>query len=140
VIAAPAAEPAPQPQIVEQQPVVAAVAPAADSAAVEPAPVAAAPQPAEAAEVADVAEATQASQAPSASRASFNGGVSAEALKPVLEQAGLVWVNTDAAKLRAAQEAAAQTVKPPRVVRERKPLPPVDSAPMQQVETGKHPQ
>ncbi|MFM0688263.1 Rne/Rng family ribonuclease [Paraburkholderia strydomiana] len=137
VIAAPAAEPAPQPQIVEQKPVVAAVAPAADSAAVEPAPVAAAPQ---AAEVADVAEATQASQAPSASRASFNGGVSAEALKPVLEQAGLVWVNTDADKLRAAQEAAAQTVKPPRVVRERKPLPPVDSAPMQQVETGKHPQ
>ncbi|WP_087752814.1 Rne/Rng family ribonuclease [Paraburkholderia caledonica] len=140
VIAAPAAEPAPQPQIVEQKPVVAAVAPAADSAAVEPAPVAAAPQAAEVAEVADVAEATQASQAPSASRASFNGGVSAEALKPVLEQAGLVWVNTDADKLRAAQEAAAQTVKPPRVVRERKPLPPVDSAPMQQVETGKHPQ
>jgi ribonuclease E len=137
VIAAPAAEPAPQPQIVEPKPVVAAVAPAAESAAVEPAPVAAAPQ---VAEVADVAETTQASQAPSASRASFNGGVSAEALKPVLEQAGLVWVNTDADKLRAAQEAAAQTVKPPRVVRERKPLPPVDTAPMQQVETGKHSQ
>jgi ribonuclease E len=66
--------------------------------------------------------------------------VSAEALKPVLEQAGLVWVNTDAAKLRAAQEAAAQTIKPARVVRERKPLAPLDSAPMEQVETGKHPQ
>ena len=42
--------------------------------------------------------------------------------------------------LRAAQEVAAQTVKPARVARERKPLPPLDSAPMQQVETGQHPQ
>jgi ribonuclease E len=49
-------------------------------------------------------------------------------------------VNTDADKLRAAQEAASQTVKPARAVRERKPLPPLDSAPMQQVETDKHPQ
>jgi ribonuclease E len=49
-------------------------------------------------------------------------------------------VNTDADKLLAAQEAAAQTVKPARRVRERKPLPPLDNAPMQQVETGKHPQ
>jgi ribonuclease E len=67
-------------------------------------------------------------------------GVSADALKPVLEQAGLVWVNTDADKLRVAQEAAAQTVKPARAVRERKPLPPLDNAPMQQVETDKHSQ
>ncbi|WOD19264.1 Rne/Rng family ribonuclease [Paraburkholderia kirstenboschensis] len=138
VIVAPVAEPAPQPEIVEPKPVVAAVAPAVESAAVEPAPVAVAPQ--QAAKAVEAAEAAQASQAPSASRASFNGGVSAEALKPVLEQAGLVWVNTDADKLRAAQEAAAQTVKPPRVVRERKPLPPLDTAPMQQVETDKHPQ
>ncbi|CAB3806548.1 Ribonuclease E [Paraburkholderia ultramafica] len=108
-----AGAPAPQAEIVAAQPAV--VAPAAEPAAIEPAPVAAAPQ------------------------APRSGAVSAEALKPVLEQAGLVWVNTDAAKLRAAQEAAAQTIKPARVVRERKPLPPLDSAPMQQVETGKHP-
>ncbi|WP_341314717.1 Rne/Rng family ribonuclease [Paraburkholderia sp. IMGN_8] len=115
-VEAPAVQPAPQAEIVEPQPVVAAVAPAAEPAVVEPAPVAAAPQ---------------------APRKSY---VSEESLQPVLEQAGLVWVNTDANKLRAAQEAAAQTTKPARVVRERKPLPPLDSAPMQQVETGKHSQ
>ncbi|PRY03283.1 Rne/Rng family ribonuclease [Paraburkholderia sp. BL25I1N1] len=120
VVQAPAVQPALQAEIVEPQPVVAAVAPAAESAAIEPAPVAVAPQAAQ--------------QAPR------QAAVSAEALQPVLEQAGLVWVNTDADKLRAAQEAAAQTTKPARVVRERKPLPPLDSAPMQQVETGGHPQ
>ncbi|CAE6698850.1 Ribonuclease E [Paraburkholderia domus] len=120
VVEAPAAQPARQADIFEAQPVVAAVAPAVEAvvepAAVEPAPVAAAPQ------------------------APRNAGVSAEALKPVLEQAGLVWVNTDADKLRAAQEAAAQVAKPVRVGRERKPLPPAETAPMQMVETGKHPQ
>lgn len=116
VVGAPAAQPAPQAEIVEPQPVIAAVAPAVEPAAVEPAPVAAAPQ------------------------TPRNGGVSEEALKPVLEQAGLVWVNTDADKLRAAQEAAAQAAKPVRVGRERKALPPVETAPMQMVETGKHPQ
>ncbi|WP_168794823.1 Rne/Rng family ribonuclease [Paraburkholderia aromaticivorans] len=115
VVEAPVVQPAPQAEIVEPQPVVAAAAPVAEPAAVEPAPVA--PQ-----------------QAPR------HGAVPAEALKPVLEQAGLVWVNTDADKLRAAQEVAAQTVKPARVARERKPLPPLDGAPMQQVETGQHPQ
>lgn len=121
VVEVPAAQPARQADIFEAQPVVAAVAPAVEAvvepAAVEPAPVAVA--------------------APQAPR---NAGVSAEALKPVLEQAGLVWVNTDADKLRAAQEAAAQAAKPVRVGRERKALPPVETAPMQMVETGKHPQ
>jgi ribonuclease E len=120
VVEAPAAQPPRQADIFEAQPVVAAVAPAveavAEPAAVEPAPVAAAPQ------------------------APRHAAVSAEALKPVLEQAGLVWVNTDADKLRAAQEAAAQAAKPVRVGRERKALPPVETAPMQMVETGKHPQ
>src|SRR5471032_2917593 len=60
-----------------------------------------------------------------------------EALKPMLDTAGLVWVNTDADKLRAAREVAAQAEAPKRVVRERKRLPPPDAAPMQQVETGK---
>ncbi|WP_213294168.1 Rne/Rng family ribonuclease [Paraburkholderia sacchari] len=63
----------------------------------------------------------------------------ADTLRPMLESAGLEWVNTDAAKLRAAQDAAAQVVKPARVPRERKPLPPADSAPMQQVETTRQP-
>ncbi|WP_144137848.1 Rne/Rng family ribonuclease [Paraburkholderia sp. BCC1884] len=123
-IEAPAVQPAPQAEIVEAQPLVAAAAPVVEPvaapAAVEPAPVAAAPQ-----------------AAPATPR---QAAVSAEALKPVLEQAGLVWVNTDADKLRAAQEASAQTAKPARVVRERKPLPVLDSEPMQQVETGKHSQ
>jgi ribonuclease E len=65
---------------------------------------------------------------------------SAESLKSMLETAGLVWVNTDADKLRAAQEAASQAVRPARVPRERKALPPADTTPMQQVETVKHPQ
>ncbi|NML29538.1 Rne/Rng family ribonuclease [Paraburkholderia antibiotica] len=117
VVAAPAAEPAPQAEIVEPQPVV-----TTEPAAVEPAPVVAV-QPA----------AQPVAQAPARA-------ASADALKPVLEQAGLIWVNTDADKLRAAQEAAAQTVKPARVVRERKPLPAADSTPMQQVETVKHQQ
>ena len=59
-----------------------------------------------------------------------------EALAPMLASAGLVWVNTDADKLRVAQAAAALVVKPARAPRERKPLPPVDTTPMQQVETN----
>ncbi|RAS38214.1 Rne/Rng family ribonuclease [Paraburkholderia bryophila] len=125
VAEAPVVQPAPQVEIVEPQPVVAVAAPAVIETS-EPAPVAAAAQ-------------VQA-QAPEVVQTPRHSGVSAEALKPVLEQAGLVWVNTDADKLRVAQEAAAQTVKPARVVRERKPLAPLDSAPMQQVETGKHTQ
>jgi ribonuclease E len=64
-------------------------------------------------------------------------GLSATDLKPMLESAGLVWVSTDADKLRAAQEAAAHTPAPVRVPRERKPLPPADHTPMQQIETRK---
>ncbi|MEX3635445.1 Rne/Rng family ribonuclease [Paraburkholderia sp. BR14427] len=116
IVEAPAAVPAPQAEIVEPQPVV-----APEPAVAEPAHVAAAPQPAPV-------------------RSAAPAAASADALQPILEQAGLIWVNTDADKLRAAQEAAAQTVKPPRVVRERKALPPVDNTPMQQVETIKHPQ
>jgi len=111
VAAAPAVEPAPQAEVAEPQPVV-----AAEPAVIEPA------------------------AKPASQQAPAHGAASADALKPILEQAGLIWVNTDADKLRAAQEVAAQAVKPPRVVRERKPLPPADSTPMQQVETIKHPQ
>ncbi|NIE88884.1 hypothetical protein, partial [Burkholderia sp. Tr-860] len=60
----------------------------------------------------------------------------AAGVEAALDAAGLIWVNTDADKLRAAQEAAAQVVPQARAPRERKALPPVDSTPMQQVETG----
>jgi ribonuclease E len=63
--------------------------------------------------------------------------MSAEALKPMLESAGLVWVNTDSDKLREADAVAAREPAPVRAPRERKALPPVDATPMQQVETGK---
>ena len=56
----------------------------------------------------------------------------------MLESAGLVWVNTDTAKFQAAAENAASHADAPRVPRARKVLPPVDAAPMQQVETARH--
>ncbi|QOT75296.1 Rne/Rng family ribonuclease [Cupriavidus basilensis] len=62
--------------------------------------------------------------------------VAVESLQPMLASAGLEWVNTDTSKLRAAQEAAASIPPAPRVVRERKPLPPLPEGPMILVETG----
>ena len=55
----------------------------------------------------------------------------------MLAAAGLSMAVTDPAKVRAAQEAAAATAtsQPIRVPRERKPLPPVASEPLVQVET-----
>ncbi|SAL74240.1 ribonuclease E [Caballeronia arvi] len=63
--------------------------------------------------------------------------IAVAALQPMLERAGLVWVNTDEGKLRDANAAAAREPAPVRVPRERKPLPPADTTPMQQVETSK---
>ena len=121
---------------VEAQPVAQAAPQAVATAEEAAAP--AAPHPAvEPVQAAGPAPVAAAAAAPAVPR---NNGLSPEALQPVLESAGLVWVNTDSAKLRAAQEAAAQVAKPVRVPRERKALPSVDSAPMQQVETAKHPQ
>ncbi|VVD98245.1 ribonuclease E [Pandoraea horticolens] len=57
------------------------------------------------------------------------------ALESTLASAGLVWVHTDADKHRAAKEAAAQTAPAPQVRRERRPATPVNSGPMEQVET-----
>ncbi|AJG20249.1 Rne/Rng family ribonuclease [Cupriavidus basilensis] len=62
--------------------------------------------------------------------------VAVESLQPMLASAGLEWVNTDTSKLRAAQEAAASIPPAARVVRERKPLPPLPEGPMIMVETG----
>jgi ribonuclease E len=56
-------------------------------------------------------------------------------LREILAAAGLTLAVTDPEKLRAAQEAAARFVPPPRVPRVRKPLPPVSNEPLIQVET-----
>jgi ribonuclease E len=56
-------------------------------------------------------------------------------LQEVLANAGLTLAVTDPEKLRAAQEAAASISPPPRVPRERKPLPPLSQEPLVQVET-----
>lgn len=60
-----------------------------------------------------------------------------ETLQSVLTSAGMTWVHTDAQKLQAAQDEAARAVTPPRVPRERKPLPPVQQGPMILVETNR---
>ncbi|WP_118180725.1 ribonuclease E/G [Paraburkholderia phosphatilytica] len=114
------------------------VAEPAHPAALEPTP-APVVEPAQAEPALVAAEAAPVRQPePVATRAPRTNGLSIETLQQVLDNAGLVWVNTDADKLRAAQDAAAQIVKPARVPRERKALPPADTAPMQQVETVKH--
>jgi ribonuclease E len=58
-----------------------------------------------------------------------------EELGPILSAAGLTLAMTDPAKLRAAQEAAAKYVPKPRAPRLRKPLPPLPTEPLIQVET-----
>ncbi|WP_321817758.1 MULTISPECIES: Rne/Rng family ribonuclease [unclassified Paraburkholderia] len=99
---------------------------------------AAAPAPVEAVAPAQVETAAPAAAAPAAvAPAQVETAAPAADLTPMLESAGLVWVNTDTTKLRAAQDAAAQLVKPARVPRERKALPAVDATPMQQVETDR---
>jgi ribonuclease E len=61
-----------------------------------------------------------------------------EELQSMLAAAGLTLATTDPEKLRAAQEAAARIQPPPRVPRERKPLPPVSNEPLIQVETNRY--
>jgi ribonuclease E len=85
----------------------------------------------------EVQQAEVARPAPQAAPAKAANGLSSADLQSLLESAGLVWVNTDMEKLRVAQEAAARTPAPAHVARERKPLPPVDTTPMQQIETRK---
>jgi ribonuclease E len=145
VVAAPVVAQAPVSDAASVAPAVQVAAPAEAQPAAEAAPQvhaeAAVPAAAQPASVAEQAPVQAAEPAPvAAAQPAARSGLSPEALKPVLESAGLVWVNTDTAKLRNAREAAAQAVKPARVPRERKPAPPADSAPMQQVETAKHQQ
>ncbi|MCW7541816.1 ribonuclease E/G, partial [Aquabacterium sp. A7-Y] len=56
-------------------------------------------------------------------------------LRGVASQAGLEWVNSDADKVRAAQESIAREPKPARVPRERKPVVALDQGPLVLVET-----
>ncbi|WP_107312028.1 Rne/Rng family ribonuclease [Burkholderia metallica] len=129
VPAAPAAVDAPQPAPVEQ---------AAPAATIEAAPVAVEPARVEAAPIEVAPVEAAAAPAPAPAPAQPAAAPASASLDAVLEQAGLVWVNTDAGKFAAAQEAASRLPRPARVPRERKPLPPVDTTPMQQVETTHH--
>jgi ribonuclease E len=56
-------------------------------------------------------------------------------LQSIAEGAGLQWVNSDADKVRAVQQAIAAEPKPIHVPRERKPLPVIDEGPLVLVET-----
>jgi ribonuclease E len=58
-------------------------------------------------------------------------------LAEIAQAAGLQWVNSDAEKIRAVQEAMAREPKPVHVPRERKPLVIVDEGPLVLVETRK---
>ena len=80
----------------------------------EAAPVAAEPAHVEAAPVEAVA-----APAPAPAPAQPAAAPASASLDTVLEQAGLVWVNTDAGKFAAAQEAASRLPRPARVPRER---------------------
>ena len=58
-------------------------------------------------------------------------------LETIARNAGLEWVNSDADKIRAAQEAIANEPKPVHVPRERKPPVQLDEGPLVLVETRK---
>jgi ribonuclease E len=60
-----------------------------------------------------------------------------DALHAIAQEAGLQWVNSDADKIRAAQETIANEPKPVRVPRERKPAMVLDEGPLVLVETRK---
>jgi ribonuclease E len=58
-----------------------------------------------------------------------------DALQAVADSAGLQWVNSDAEKIRAAQEAMASEAKAVHVAREPKPVAAIDDGPLVLVET-----
>ena len=126
------------PVVHEPVPTTEAVAPVSALPAVQPTEPAAAPAPAAVAvtEAADVAIVTAFAEVPApVSTVAQASPLPIETLQSVLNNAGMTWVHTDAQKLEAAQAEAARTVTPPRVPRERKPLPPVQQGPMVLVET-----
>lgn len=58
-------------------------------------------------------------------------------LQAVAEGAGLQWVNSDADKIRAVQEAMSAEIKPAQAPREPKPVESIDQGPLVLVETRK---
>jgi len=121
------AEAAPVTAVAEPEPVVVATAPIQ---APEPAP---APTPAPVAVVAP-APAPVVVAAPAHPEAFV---LPTAQLASVAESAGLHWVNSDADKIRAVQEAMAREPKPVHVPREAKPVAAVDDGPLVLVETRK---
>ncbi|MFJ3045222.1 Rne/Rng family ribonuclease [Herbaspirillum chlorophenolicum] len=83
----------------------------------------------------DAAETAPAASAPQAPVQTAGKPAQWDSLNQMLSQAGLTLATTDPVKLQAAQAAAADFVAPPRVPRERKPLPPQSTEPLVQVET-----
>ncbi|WP_087691255.1 Rne/Rng family ribonuclease [Pandoraea sp. PE-S2R-1] len=148
----PAATPAPaQPTVPAEALTEIAATAASASAPVEPVPVQVAPvETAKPVEVTTQAPAYVAPTAPAQPEAaaavtevvtqkpvsvSATPVVEQGALESTLQSVGLVWVHTDADKHRAAKEAAAQAAPAPRVQRQRRTAAPVNTGPMEQVET-----
>jgi len=126
---APAEPQAPVPAAAEESPTQAA------PPVVEPAPVAAAEPAVEPVPEQEPSAAPAPSPAFAPAATIAPASLELDRLREVLEAAGLTLAVTDPEKLRAAQEAAAQVAPPPRVPRERKPLPPLPTEPLIQVET-----
>jgi len=134
-VAAPAATEAPvAAPAIEEAPV--ATAPAAEEAPAAAAPVAQqAPLFAEPVVAAPAAEPVVVAHGEIVAPAPAAAAPAPADLNKVLEAAGLTMAATDPAKLRAAQEAAAQITPVERKPRERKPAPPVSNEPLIQVDT-----
>ncbi|WP_144638681.1 Rne/Rng family ribonuclease [Bordetella genomosp. 13] len=130
---APAAEPAPVAVPAVTEPAAASATETSEAPAAA-APAVAAPQPV----VASQPTAPQpAASAPIAvaSAAPASGTAGKQGLHDIVNAAGLSWVETDPARHAQTQERIAATATPVRLGRERKPVTPVSSAPLQQVET-----
>ncbi|OYY64759.1 MAG: hypothetical protein B7Y51_03980 [Burkholderiales bacterium 28-67-8] len=122
-VAAPAPVVVEQPVVVEAEPVAVAAPVVVEAPVPAPAPVAVA------------APAVVPAPAVVASAAPFV--LETDALVAVAETAGLQWVNSDADKIRAAQQAMASEPKPEHVPRVIKPTAAADNSPLVMVETRK---
>ncbi len=85
----------------------------------------------------DAAEPTRQASQPASAARQLSFELPMASLHRVAEAAGLQWVNSDADKVRAVQEAIAREPKPVRVPREIKPMVLVDEGPLVLVETRK---
>ncbi|WP_459617677.1 Rne/Rng family ribonuclease [Bordetella sp. 2513F-2] len=132
-VTAQAAEPAPE-TAADEPPAPAAEPTVRAEPAAEPAPEPVAAAPAEAAAPAPAVAAPAAAPAP-APAAAPQRAEPAQDLQAVLRAAGLTWVETDPERHAQTQSRIASSSTPQRLGRERKPVTPVSSAPLQQVET-----